>query len=92
MSVLVSSDPPLHTDERLAISRLSKPSVIEAMGPDIRRLVDERIDAFVDRGHGDLIADLAMPVPLTVMCWMLGTPVANIEHAVHQAAGVARVL
>ncbi len=77
--VLVSSDPPLHTDERLAISRLFKPSAIEAMGPDIERLVDDLLDDLAPRGEGDLIGDLAMPVPLTVMCWMLGTPVADID-------------
>ena len=76
--VLVSSDPPVHTTERLAISRAFKPSVLEAMEPDIRRLVDGLVDRFVDRGHGDLIGDLAMPLPLTVMCWMLGMPEEDI--------------
>jgi cytochrome P450 len=78
--VLVSSDPPAHTAERLAISRAFKPSVLEAMEPDIRVLVDEIVDGFVDRGEGDLICDLAMPLPLTIMCWMLGLPVADIER------------
>ncbi len=82
-SVLVNSDPPKHTAERLAISRLFKPSVIDAMDADIRGLVDSIIDSFAPRGHGDLIADLAMPVPLTVMCWMLGTPVEHIEDFRH---------
>ncbi len=77
--VLVSSDPPAHTEERLAISRAFKPSVLEAMEPDIVSLVDGILDGIVDRGEGDLVADLAMPLPLTVMCWMLGTPVADIE-------------
>ena len=80
MTVLVSSDPPEHTAERLAISRVFKPSAIEAMGPDIGRLVERTIDGFVARGRGDLIGDFAMPIPLTVMCWMLGTPVADIER------------
>jgi cytochrome P450 len=77
--VLVSSDPPEHTAERLAISRAFKPSVLEAMEPDIRILVDELIDGVVERGHGDLIRDLAMPLPLTVMCWMLGMPRDDIS-------------
>jgi len=77
--VLVSSDPPLHTTERLAISRAFKPSVLEAMEPDIRILVDELIDGFVDKGRGDLIYDLAMPLPLVVMCWMLGMPKEDIS-------------
>ena len=38
-----------------------------------------RSTASAPAAEGDLIADLAMPVPLTVMCWMLGTPVADID-------------
>lgn len=76
--VLVSSDPPAHTTERLAISRAFKPSVLEAMEPDIRRLVGELVDTMIDRGRGDLIRDLAMPLPLVVMCWMLGMPVEDV--------------
>jgi cytochrome P450 len=77
--VLVSSDPPRHTTERLAISRIFKPSVIEAMEDDVRGLVGDLVDRFEARGRGDLIADLAMPLPLTVMCWMLGLPTGDIE-------------
>jgi len=76
--VLVASDPPAHTTERLAISRAFKPSVIEAMEPDIRQLVHGLLDDFLDRGEGDLIQDFAMAVPLTVMCWLLGTPTEDI--------------
>jgi cytochrome P450 len=76
--VLVSTDPPLHTTERLSIARAFRPSVLEAMEPDIRALVDELVDAVVDRGRGDLIGDLAMPLPLVVMCWMLGLPREDI--------------
>jgi cytochrome P450 len=76
--VLVASDPPAHTAERLAISRAFKPSVLAAFEPQIRTTVDRLVDSFVGRGHGDLIADLAMPLPLTVMCWMLGMPEDDI--------------
>ncbi len=77
--VLVSSDPPVHTTERLAISRAFKPSVLEAMEPDIRLLVDELVDACAERGSGDIVYDLAMPLPLVVMCWMLGMPKEDIS-------------
>jgi cytochrome P450 len=77
--VLVSSDPPTHTTERLAISRAFKPSVLEAMEPDIRVLVDELVDAVIERGSGDLVYDVAMPLPLVVMCWMLGMPHEDIS-------------
>ena len=90
--VLVSSDPPLHTTERLAIARAFKPSVIEAMADDIEALVTGIIDGFVDRGEGDLIADLAMPLPLTVMCWLLGTPTADIEQFRHWVMPMAEAV
>lgn len=77
--VLVSSDPPRHTTERLAISRAFKPSVLEAMEPDIRALVDELMGEVVDADRGDFIRDVAMPLPLVVMCWMLGTPAEDIS-------------
>ena len=77
--VLVSSDPPVHTTERLSIARAFKPSVLEAMEPDIRALVHELVDDIADEGHGDLIGDIAMPLPLVVMCWMLGMPRDDIS-------------
>jgi cytochrome P450 len=77
--VLVSSDPPEHTRERLAIASIFKPSVINRMEKDIRKLTNKLVDEFGNRTQGDLIQDYAMPIPLTVMCWLLGTPVADIE-------------
>ena len=77
--VLVSSDPPDHTTERLAIARAFKPSVIDAMEPEMRELVNGIVNGFVARGEGDIVRDLAMPLPLTVMCWLLGMPVSDIE-------------
>ena len=77
--VLVSTDPPIHTTERLAIARAFKPSVIEAMEPDMRVLVEDLVDSFADRGEGDIVADLAAPLPLIVMCWLLGMPKEDIS-------------
>ncbi len=79
IGVLVSSDPPEHTNERIAISRIFKPSVIENMEDDITELTHNLIDSFIDRGSGDIVKDFAAPIPLTVMCWMLGTPTKDIE-------------
>lgn len=78
--VLVSSDPPRHTAERLAIARAFKPSVLEGMEPEVRRLVEQLVDAMQQRDHGDLIADVATPLPLVVMCWMLGLPGEHIDQ------------
>ena len=81
--VLVASDPPVHTAERLAIARAFKPSVLEAMEPDISRLVNGLVDRFVDRGEGDIVDDFAMLVPLYVMCWLLGLDEADVSQFRH---------
>ena len=79
IGVLVSSDPPEHTQERIAISRIFKASVIEKMEDDIALLTNQLIDKLADKNNGDIIRDLAAPIPLTVMCWLLGTPIEDIE-------------
>ena len=77
--VLVSSDPPKHTRERVAISRIFQPSAINELEDDIRSLTNRLIDGVVEKNSCDLIREYAMPIPLTVMCWLLGTPTEDIE-------------
>jgi hypothetical protein len=50
--VLVSSAPPLHATERLAISRAFRPSVLKAMEADLRALTNELMAGFVGNGCG----------------------------------------
>ena len=77
--VLVSSDPPEHTQERVAISRIFKASVIEKMETEIVTLTEQLIDNFEENMSGDIIKEYAAPIPLTVMCWLLGTPTTDIR-------------
>jgi cytochrome P450 len=78
VGVLVSSDPPVHTQERIAISRIFKGSVIENMEKEIADLTEQLIDDFEENMSGDIIKEFAAPIPLTVMCWLLGTPTTDI--------------
>ncbi len=78
VGVLVSSDPPEHTQERIAISRIFKASTIEKMERKIVDLTEELIDHFEEKMSGDIIKEFAAPIPLTVMCWLLGTPTKDI--------------
>jgi cytochrome P450 len=47
---------------------------VEDMRPRIQQIVDEAIDAVIDRGHMDLIEDFAFRLPVTIICDMLGIP------------------
>lgn len=70
--VLVSVDPPQHTSDRRLVTKAFAPADLMAMEPDIRQLVNDEIDKFVDRGEGDLMELLATPIPLIIIAWLLG--------------------
>jgi len=70
--VLVSVDPPEHTFDRRLVNRAFTPASLLAMEPQITELIDEIIDGFVERGEGDFMEMLAVPVPLIVIAWLLG--------------------
>jgi cytochrome P450 len=79
-TVLVSADPPLHGQQQKAIVQGFNARTIAAMEPGIRAFVNECIDGFIDRGRCDLITDLAIPLPLWVICRML-----DVDYHQHHA-------
>jgi cytochrome P450 len=74
---MVVSDPPAHTRLRKLAAGAFKGRRISAMGEQITVLVDDLIDAFTG---GDLIAEIAYPLPATVIATMLGAPVADRDR------------
>jgi cytochrome P450 len=73
-------DPPDHTRMRKLVSKVFTPRRVEELRPLVQRLVDERLDAVVDRQAMDLIGDLAFPLPFTVISEMLGMPAADRDQ------------
>jgi cytochrome P450 len=74
----VFKDAPDHTRLRGLMNRAFTPRAIEALRPNIERLVDDLIDAIVARGSADLIADFAYPLPASVIMDMLGVPRSDL--------------
>src|SRR5881397_3937114 len=74
---MLQQDPPTHTRLRRLVSRAFTPRAIAALRGNVQRIVDECLDRVAPRGEMDVIADLALPVPSTVICEMLGVPVAD---------------
>lgn len=77
---MLQQDPPTHTRLRRLVSRAFTPRAVERMRDEIRRIVDECLDRVQGKGAMDVIADLALPVPSTVICEMLGVPVGDRER------------
>jgi pimeloyl-[acyl-carrier protein] synthase len=85
-------DPPDHTRLRGLVNKAFTPRVIEAMRPRIRGIVDTLLDRVQEARAMDVIADLAYPLPVTVICEMLGVPVDDRGRIKEWSADVARSL
>jgi len=72
-------DPPDHTRLRAIVSKAFTSRAIEAMRPHVQSLVDELLDQAAATGTFDVVADLAYPLPVTVICEMLGVPLEDRE-------------
>src|SRR5262245_41030992 len=71
---MLNADPPRHTRLRLLVNKAFTPRTVEELAPFIRSFVDKALDAAAARGRMDLMADLAFPLPATVIAEMLGVP------------------
>jgi cytochrome P450 len=85
-------DPPDHTRLRALVSRAFTPRVAEAMRPHIQEIVDGLLDRVEGARGMDVIEDLAYPLPVTVICEMLGVPTADRDVFKQWSADIARSL
>jgi cytochrome P450 len=67
-------DPPLHTRQRQLIHKAFTPRIIERMRERTQAIVDEQLNYVREKGEFDLIADLAYPLPSTIIFELLGIP------------------
>lgn len=66
--------PPEHTRMRRIVQGAFGPRRFKAIEPQIRRIMNEAIDAFAAKGEGDLVRDFAYDVPAQVIFCLLGVP------------------
>ncbi|MFJ4186528.1 cytochrome P450 [Kitasatospora sp. NPDC089509] len=68
-------DDPEHARQRRMVTGEFLVKRVEALRPEIQRIVDEALDRMTaDRTTADLVADFALPVPSLVICLLLGVP------------------
>ncbi|MGW0755902.1 cytochrome P450 [Streptomyces sp. NPDC002814] len=71
---MLDLEPPDHTRIRRLVSKAFTPRTVEQLKPYVANLAGELVDALVERGGGDLLADVAEPLPVAVIAEMLGIP------------------
>jgi cytochrome P450 len=74
---MLDLEPPDHTRLRRLVSRAFTPRMAERLRSRVRRIAEDLAGGLAARGGGDLIADVAEPLPVTVIAEMLGIPRAD---------------
>src|SRR5713101_9661059 len=77
---MLDRDPPDHTRLRGLVSKAFTPRVVEGLRPRIQTVVDGLLARVASAGSMDLIEDFAYPIPVVVICEMLGVPVEDHER------------
>lgn len=85
-------DPPDHTRLRRLAGKAFTVRAVEAMRHYISGLVDTMLDDAARRGQFDLIADVAYPLPVTVISQMMGVPLDDRDQLREWTAVAVRVL
>jgi cytochrome P450 len=89
---MLDRDPPDHTRLRSLVSKAFTPRVVEGLRPRIQKMVDELITRAEAVGTMDLIEEFAYPIPVNVICEMLGVPVEDHERFKGWSLDIARGL
>ena len=80
LPMLLTTDPPAHTDLRRLVSRAFTPRRITDLEPEIRALAQRFLGGLIAKGAGDLVADYAARLPMDVIARMLGVPERDEEE------------
>jgi cytochrome P450 len=77
---IIAMDPPEHTRLRKLVASAFTLRRVEALRPRVAAIVDELIRAFTVRPQPiELMTSFSLPLPVRVICELLGVPAADME-------------
>ncbi len=80
VSTLLTADPPVHTQFRALVNKAFLPKRVAQLEGEIRRIADDLMDAWIDRGRVELVSEFAVGLPLTVIADALGVDRADMPR------------
>ena len=89
---MLDRDPPDHTRLRGLTSKAFTPRVVEGLRPRVQEIVDGLLDRVERAGQMDLIEEFAYPIPVNVICELLGVPIEDHERFKGWSLDLARGL
>ena len=86
---LLFTDPPEHTRLRRLVTRAFTPRRIAQLRPRIEALTAHLLDRMAKEQEVDLLSAFAFPLPITVICELVGLPRSD-QALIHRWAGLLR--
>ncbi|GAB3695170.1 cytochrome P450 [Saccharopolyspora tripterygii] len=78
---ILSMDPPDHTRLRRLVAKAFTQRRVEKLRPRTQEIADGLVDGMIERGGpADLVEEFALPLPIAVICELLGVPFADRER------------
>ena len=71
---LLTNDPPAHRRFRGLVNKAFTPRRVALLEPSITTIANNLVDSFINTGSVELVAQFAVPLPLTVIADALGVP------------------
>ncbi|MET8772741.1 cytochrome P450 [Streptomyces sp. NPDC004658] len=87
---MLNSDAPKHTRLRRLVNSAFTPRRVEALRPRIEEIVQDLLDACPAREPFDLLPAFAFPLPIIVICDLLGVPPEDRARMQHLSTTVAQ--
>jgi cholest-4-en-3-one 26-monooxygenase len=78
--MMLNMDPPQHTRQRSFVNRGFTPRMISRLAKHVREICDTLLDEVVPRGEADFVTDIAAPLPLQVICELVGAPAEDRDR------------
>jgi cholest-4-en-3-one 26-monooxygenase len=75
--MMLNMDPPQHTRQRAFVNRGFTPRMIGQLEKHIVQICHQLLDEVQHRGEADFVTDIAAPLPLQVICELVGAPVED---------------
>jgi cholest-4-en-3-one 26-monooxygenase len=78
--LMLNMDPPQHTRQRSFVKRGFTPRMIGRLEDHISEICEKLIDDVLPRGEADFVTDIAAPLPMQVICELVGAPLEDRER------------
>jgi cholest-4-en-3-one 26-monooxygenase len=78
--MMLNMDPPKHTRQRAFVNRGFTPRMIGQLEKHIVQICNQLMNEIEDRGRADFVTDIAAPLPLQVICELVGAPLEDRDR------------